>query len=83
MNSIQPNDIKKGDIGYLKNTGWKFEMMDNKKGNIRMAKVHGFETEIGSIYTHDIAFIEKDGNDVPVDASRYQAQTTMIKNLGF
>ena len=83
MNSIQPNDIKKGDIGYLKNTGWKFEMMDNKKGNIRMAKVHGYETEIGSIYTHDIAFIEKDGNDVPVDASRYQAQTPMIKNLGF
>ena len=48
MNSIQPNDIKKGDLGYLKN-GWKFEMMDNKKGNIRMAKVHGIETEIGSI----------------------------------
>ena len=73
MNSIEPNDIKKGDIGYLKN-GWKFEMVDNKKGNIRMAKVHGYETEIGSIYTHDIAFI---------DASRYQAQATMIRNLGF
>ena len=58
-------------------------MVDNKKGNIRMAKVHWFVTEIGSIYTHDIAFIEKDGDDVPVDASRYQAQTTMIKNLGF
>ena len=83
MNSIQPNDIKKGDIGYLKNTGWKFEMMDNKKSNIRMAKVHGYESEKGSSSTHDIAFIEKDGDDVPVDASRYQAQTTMIKNLGF
>ena len=63
MNSIQPNDIKKGDLGYLKN-GWKFEMMDNKKGNIRMAKVHGIETEIGSIYAHEIAFIQKDGDDV-------------------
>ena len=65
MNSIEPNDIKKGDIGYLKN-GWKFEMMDNKKGNIRMAMVH-----------------EKDGDDVPVNASRYEKQTTMIRNLGF
>ena len=82
MNSIQPNEIKKGDLGYLKN-GWKFEMMDNKKGNIRMAKVHGIETEIGSIYAHEIAFIQKDGDDVPVDASRYQVQATMIKNLGF
>jgi len=82
MNSIQPNEIKKGDLGYLKN-GWKFEMMDNKKGNIRMAKVHGIEIEIGSIYAHEIAFIQKDGDDVPVDASRYQVQATMIKNLGF
>ena len=83
MNSIQPNDIKKGDLGYLKN-GWKFEMMDNKKGNIRMAKVHGIETEIGSIYAHEIAFIQnQDGDDIPVDASRYQKQTTMIQNLGF
>ena len=74
MNSIQPNDIN----------GWKFEMMDNKKGNIRMAKVHGIETEIGSIYAHEIAFIQnQDGDDVPVDASRYQKQTTMIQNLGF
>ena len=82
MNSIEPNDIKKGDIGYLKN-GWKFEMMDNKNGNIRMAMVHGDFPEMGSIYTHDIAFIEKDGDDVPVNASRYEKQTTMIRNLGF
>ena len=82
MNSIEPNDIKKGDIGYLKN-GWKFEMMDNKKGNIRMAMGHGDIPEMGSIYTHDIAFIEKDGDDVPVNASRYEKQTTMIRNLGF
>ena len=82
MNSIEPNDIKKGDIGYLKN-GWKFEMMDNKKGNIRMAMVHGDFPERGSSYTHDIAFIEKDGDDVPVNASRYEKQTTMIRNLGF
>ena len=82
MNSIEPNDVKKGDIGYLKN-GWKFEMMDNKKGNIRMAMVHGDFPEMGSIYTHDIAFIEKDGDDVPVNASRYEKQTPMIRNLGF
>ena len=82
MNSIEPNDIKKGDIGYLKN-GWKFEMMDNKKGNIRMAMVHGDFPEMGSIYTHDIAFIEKDGDEVPVNASRQEKHTTMIRKLGF
>ena len=51
------NDMKKGQVGYLKDTGWKFEIMDNKKGNIRLAKVYGLYTELGSIYTSDIAHL--------------------------
>jgi len=54
------NDMKKGQLGVLRN-GWKFRIEDNKKGNIRMATVYGFATEMGSIYTHDIASLEVDG----------------------
>jgi|TARA_R100000742_G_C4187544_1_gene20673 hypothetical protein len=78
MKTIEPNDIKKGTVGYQKN-GWKFEMMDNKKGNIRMAKVYGYATEIGSIYAHDIDYVIIDGQDVQVDASRYEVQANMVK----
>ena len=50
------NDMKKGQMGILTN-GWKFRIEDNKKGNIRMAMVWGYETEMGSIYTSDIAYL--------------------------
>jgi hypothetical protein len=79
MNTIEPNDIKKGTIGYLKDTGWKFEMVDNKKGNIRMAKVFGLCTEIGSIYSHDIDYVIIGGQDIKVDASRYSDQTATVQ----
>ena len=50
---MNTNDLKKGDLVRLRN-GWIAEIYDNKKGNIRMAKVYGIETEIGSVYAHDI-----------------------------
>ena len=53
-NKIRRNDLKKGDIVVMKDTGWKAEIMDNKKGNIRTAKVHGPFTDIDSVYTYDI-----------------------------
>ena len=43
---INPNELKKGDIGYLL-IGWKFEIIDNKRGNSRMANVFGDFTEMG------------------------------------
>ena len=49
------NELKKGDIVKLWN-GWQAEICDNKKGNIRLAKVFGYYTEIGSIYAWDIAY---------------------------
>jgi len=51
------NDIKKGAKMVLTN-GWKADMADNAKGIVRMAKVYGFETEIGSIYMHDVARVQ-------------------------
>lgn len=53
------NDIKKGTRIRLRN-GWYATMMDNKKGNIRMAEVEGYYTETGSIYAHDIAAVMTD-----------------------
>ena len=53
------NDIKKGTRVRLKN-GWYATIMDNKKGNIRMAEVEGYYTEIGSIYAHDIQVVFTD-----------------------
>lgn len=47
------NDLKKGTEVRLSN-GWYATLMDNKKGNIRLAKVEGLYTEIGSVYAHDI-----------------------------
>ena len=51
---MKTNELKKGMRVKLRN-GWEADIADNLRGNIRMAKVYGFETEIGSVYSHDIA----------------------------
>lgn len=53
MQTITTNELKKGDKVTLK-CGWDAVLEDNKKGNIRLATVHGIYTEMGSIYAHDI-----------------------------
>ena len=68
------NDMKKGQVGYLKDTGWKFEIMDNKKGNIRLAKVYGLYTELGSIYTSDIAGLIVGGQYERLEQTQNQAK---------
>ena len=57
--AIRTNEIKKGDR-ILQANGWFGTMYDNKNGNIRMAEVEGFYTEIGSVYAHDIVAAQKD-----------------------
>ena len=47
------NDLKKGDLVQLQN-GWMARIADNRKGNTRLCTVYGFETEMGSVYSHDI-----------------------------
>jgi hypothetical protein len=51
---MKTNDIKKGTLIQLRN-GWYATMFDNMRGNTRMAQVEGHFTEIGSVYSHDIA----------------------------
>jgi hypothetical protein len=57
------NDMKKGQTGTLRNGSllWRFEIADNKRGMIRLATVHGFVSEMGSIYVHDIATVDVGG----------------------
>ena len=47
------NDLKKGDLVMLRN-GWQARIADNRKGDTRLCTVYGFETEMGSVYSHDI-----------------------------
>ena len=68
------NDMKKGQTGRMKN-GWDFRIEDNKKGNVRMATVYGDYTEIGSIYTSDIAWLDMpDGSTEGMQQTATQAK---------
>ena len=53
---MKTNDIKKG-VRFRLMNGWYATMMDNMRGNTRMAEVEGMYTEIGSVYAHDIASV--------------------------
>ena len=52
---MKTNELKKNDKIILKN-GWEAIIADNKQGNIRLAKVFGQYTELGSIYSHNINY---------------------------
>jgi hypothetical protein len=62
---MKTNDLKKGTAIILRN-GWRAEIADNRRGIRRMATVYGIETEMGSVYSHDIvrAFVGGDWVDV-------------------
>jgi hypothetical protein len=83
------NDMKKGQMGVLKHTGWRFEIADNMKGNIRLATVWGYEEEMGSIYTHDIAYLIMPGGrqepleQTPAQAKRSKAIQQSMKAMGW
>jgi|TARA_R100001460_G_scaffold61802_1_gene101935 hypothetical protein len=79
---IDPNKLKKGVRGVLKN-GSRFIFQDNRRGNIRLVQVEGVMTvEIGSIYLKDIDYVEIGGDAVKIDLSRYEKINKTIKNLG-
>jgi len=80
---MKTNDIKKGMRILLKN-GWYATMMDNMRGNIRMAKVEGFVTEIGSVYAHDISMVElKNGDWVEVEHTKNQSNLNAMVDSMF
>jgi len=63
---MKTNDLKSGTRIRLRN-GWFGTLKDNKKGNIRFAEVEGFYTELGSVYSHDIALAEVGGEWIEVE----------------
>ena len=72
------NDMKKGQMGTLKD-GVRFQIEDNKKGNIRMATVYaasmGLFDEMGSIYTSEIATVDMpDGTTQRLEQTPKQAK---------
>ena len=68
---IKTNDIKKGDV-FLQTNGWYGEMVDNMRGNIRVANIHGIYTEMGSIYVWDISLVVKDGKRYDIELTDKQ-----------
>lgn len=63
---MRTNELKKGTRVRLRN-GWFATIEDNLRGNIRMATVEGYFTEMGSIYSHDILTGCIDGEWVSID----------------
>ena len=76
------NDIKKGTRIRLR-IGWEAEMADNKKGNIRLAKVFGLYTELGSEYVWNIVQAEIDGEWVDVElTSKQKKDAAVTRRMG-
>lgn len=67
---IYTNDIKKGDIilefSDQVHEWWVGEMWDNMKGVTRVVNVYGWEEEAGSVYSHEIMAVWKNGEWVEV-----------------
>lgn len=76
---IKTNDIKKEERIRLRN-GWYATMEDNLRGNTRVATVEGHVTEIGSVYSHDIMYVERDGAWQPV--THTPSQDRLRSDLG-
>ncbi len=73
--SVKTNDLKKGTKVILRN-GWEAVLADNARGNTRIATVYGFETEMGSVYSHDIvaAWIDENGVESKVMVEHTKSQ---------
>jgi hypothetical protein len=55
---MKTNDLKKGTQVRLRN-GNLADLVDNVRGNVRMARVYGQVEECGSIYSYDIVAYKK------------------------
>ena len=63
---MKTNDLKKGDRVILAN-GWYATIADNARGQTRIATVEGYETETGSVYSHDIVYAIAGGLKFPIE----------------
>lgn len=70
---MKTNDLKKG-MRIRLACGWYATIMDNKKGDTRLAEVEGDYTEIGSVYSHDIVTAFVDNNWIRIEHTPKQLQ---------
>lgn len=78
---MKTNELKKGDKVVLKN-GWIATIEDNKKGDIRLAKVYGDYTELGSVYAWDIAYYSKGLEMVEIELTPKQLKSrNLVKGV--
>ncbi len=75
---MTPNDLKKGDFVLLRN-GWEARLEDSKKGNVRLCTVFGYETEMGSVYAHDMVAVRCIPDDEP--SKLYWLDLSLTKNM--
>lgn len=81
---MKTNELKKGTRIKLAN-GWEADIMDNMKGNTRLARVFGFADECGSVYAHDIVAYKLDNvwhTDIEYTPSQLKCKA-MANKLGF
>ena len=78
---MRTNDLKRGARVLLAN-GWEADIMDSMKGNTRLARVYGYETEICSVYSHDIVKVRIDDewSDIEhtIDQGKLREQLTKL-----
>ena len=82
---IQANDVKKGWAVEMRN-GFRGEMYDNKKGNIRTVNMTDAPyPEIGSVYIWDILTVTNlDGETFEIDLTpRQRKAKANIQAMGF
>jgi hypothetical protein len=73
------NEIKKG-MRIKLVCGWEADMLDNKKGNVRLAYVYGYEHEAGSVYSHDIVYCKptQDGDWIKIKHTAAQIKLSKL-----
>ena len=68
---MKTNELKKGDVVVLAN-GWFATMMDNRKGNTRLAEIYGYPYT-GRVYAHDIThFVSRGADEAPPPENMWQ-----------
>lgn len=77
---MKTNDLKKGTRVMLRN-GWEADVMDNMRGNTRVCMVYGFETEAGSVYSHDIVAYKDERSTWQTNIEYTKSQIALKKQL--
>jgi hypothetical protein len=68
----------------LLTNGWEADIMDNMKGQTRLAKVYGDFTDIGSVYSHDIKSVKIGEDWFPIEHTDTQLKLKeQLKKIGF